>query len=220
MDGVRTDDVATDGDPGDPGAPGDPGWGPALRATARALVPGMFVLRWRPTPRGVDRLTGLRAMFLAFAVTLGLIGGVVWFLAGGDGTAGLSGEAGGLLVGAAGVAAVLTVRFLPRPLDCRSDAALAASYSARFFVRLAVSDAPALVGFAMTSPTLNPAMYPLGLAFTAVGFTLLAPTAAHLEADQRDLDAERCGRSLVGALRPDVGVGQRVPRPGGSAGVG
>jgi hypothetical protein len=194
MDGVRADTTAI----GD-----DPGWRPAVKAAAWALIPGMAVLRARrpPSSGGGDALTPLRSIFLTFALTLCLIGIVVGFLAAGGTRSNMSARAGPLLVAAVGTVTVLVVRFVPRPLDCRSDASLAASYRSRFFLRLAFAQAAALCGFVAFFLTADPAMYPLGLVFSAAGFASLAPTAAHLHADQQQLDMAGCGRSLVRALR-------------------
>jgi hypothetical protein len=181
----------------------DPGWRPALKVTAWMLIPGMaFVVRVRRTAiGGGDGLTTLRSLFLTFALSFGLIGIVVGFLAAGGTRSSLSAPAGALLVSAVGTVSVLLVRFVRRPLDCRSDASLADSYRSRLFLRLAFSQAAALCGFAAFFLTANPAMYPLGLVFSAAGFASLAPTAAHLNADQQELNGAGCGRSLTLALR-------------------
>jgi hypothetical protein len=84
-----------------------------------------------------------------------------------------------------------------RPLDCGSDAALAASYRTRFFLRIAL----ALLGFVGFLLTGNPAVYPIGAAFTVVGFARLAPTAGNLARDQQELGRTGCPRRLVAALR-------------------
>lgn len=181
----------------------DPGWRPASKAAAWTLIPGMAVFRVRrpPSRGGGDALTPLRSLFLTYALTLGLIGVVVGFLAAGGTRSNMSAQAGALLVAAVGTVSVLLVGFVPRPLDCRSNASLAASYRSRFFLRLAFAQAAALSGFVAFFLTANPAMYPLGLVFSAVGFASLAPTAAHLHVDQQQLDMAGCGRSLVPALR-------------------
>jgi hypothetical protein len=200
------------------GSDGDPGWRPALKASLWTLIPGLGLVRAR-SQRGAgdpDGLVQLRSILVSFASSLVLIGIVVAFLAGGDTRSSMSGEAGAALVVAAGTVALLLVRFVPRPLDCSSDVTLAASYVTRFFLRLGFSEAAGLVGFVGFFLTANPAMYPLGLAFTAVGFAWLAPTAAHLEADQEDLHAAGCSRSLVAAVRAGRHTGRLGRRSGRS----
>jgi hypothetical protein len=96
---------------------------------------------------------------------------------------------------------VLFVRLMRKPLDCRSDASLAGSYRTLFFLRVAFSQMCSLVGFVAFFLTENPAMYPLGVVFSAAGYATFAPTAARLERDQQDLHAAGCARSLVHALR-------------------
>ncbi|MCB1002621.1 MAG: hypothetical protein KDB35_00385 [Acidimicrobiales bacterium] len=186
----------------------DPGWGLSLRTLVMILVPGgMAAEQRRADARGADGLVLLRQLCVAFLVSLGLFGVVLAFI-----------YAGPLedpmafapwLVLAVGVGGLVGVPFVERPLDCASDASLAATYRTRFFLRVAAAQAPALfgfVGFFLTAWWL----YPLGLAFALVGFARLAPTVRHLAADQEVLLASGCNRDLVHALRHPAGSG-----PGG-----
>ncbi|MGH9113709.1 MAG: hypothetical protein ACRDZN_15635 [Acidimicrobiales bacterium] len=176
------------------------GWRAALRAAAWTLIPGMAIVRARHSrSSGEDGLTAVRAQFVTFAVSLGLIGIVVGLLADGGTRSSMSGQSGALLVTAVGAVTVLLARFVPRPLNCHSDASLAGSYRSRFF--LAFAQGAALCGFVAFFLTANPAMYPLALIFSAAGYVSLAPTAARLDADQQALGIGGCGRSLVLALR-------------------
>lgn len=183
---------------------GDPGWRPALKGMGRVLIPAAPMMRaQRQLVAGgrLDGLVALRSAFLTFVLSIGLIGIVVAFLADDGGRPSMSGEAGAALVTVAGISSVLGIRLLRRSLDCRSDASLAESYRSRFFLRVAFAEGVTLLGFVTFFLTANPAMYPLALVFWAVGFASLAPTAGHLEADQRALVASGCGRPLVAALR-------------------
>ncbi|HEX4980424.1 MAG TPA: hypothetical protein VFV63_01950, partial [Ilumatobacteraceae bacterium] len=94
-----------------------------------------------------------------------------------------------------------TIRWLRPGLDCTNQETLATSYTTRFFLRIAVSDATALTGFVGFILSGNPATYPIGLIFTAIGFTIIAPTAANLARDQMRLSLGGCGRNLVADLR-------------------
>lgn len=174
---------------GGPVVADDPGWRPALTQAALTMIPGWGVVRGRQRASGpgADGLTAIRSLLLVFAVSLPLIGVVVALQAGEDNPASLSGEAGALLVSLVGVATIVLSRVVPRPLDCRSEAALAASYRTRFFVRVAFAQAAALCGLATFFVTTNPAMYPLGVAFAAVGYLTFVPTAARLESEQQEL---------------------------------
>lgn len=194
MDGVGTDLT---------GSANDPGWRPALKAAAWTLIPGVGIVRVRRAQAGGggDGLTALRVLFVTYALSLGLVGIVVGFLADGGTRASMSGQSGALLVSTGGALTVLLARVVPRSLDCRSDASLAASYRSRLLVRLGLANGAALCGFVVFFLTANPAMYPLALAFSAVGYVSLAPTAAHLDAAQQELLLSGCGRSLVHAVR-------------------
>lgn len=182
----------------------DPGWGISWRTFLFALIPGGGIAHQRraaePGP-DVDGLILLRQVFVSFVIALVLIGVVVVFLD-------RSGEAPAdppttLAVALLAVGAVVS-RLGPRlerSLDCTSNGTLAATYRMRFFLRLAFSEVAALLGFVAFFLTYAAWAYPVGAAITAVGFMHAAPTAANLSAEQQQLTAQGCGRSLVSALR-------------------
>ena len=87
-----------------------------------------------------------------------------------------------------------------RPLDCSTPAALAGSYRTRFFVRLALGEASALIGFVALFVVDSPVPYFVGAVFTAIAFARLAPTRAHLAADQAALRRRGCNLDLVATL--------------------
>lgn len=178
----------------------DPGWGSLGQILTGVVVPGLAVRR-----RGGDGLVTLRAVFVSFAIALVLIGVVTTWL-----TVGSEGGGGSALLPMAGVAVVgisvhVAARVITRELDCQSDEALAESYRSRFFLRIALFDSAALVGFVTAVVSGSVAPYAVGLAFAAAGFLSLAPTRGHLEADQHQLALSGCSRSLVAALRADGG---------------
>ena len=183
----------------------DPGWGWAVRGVGWGLVPHMTFHRYRRiAARGdVHGLLALRAGFVAFVTLVGLVSATVVVMAVGGGL-----EPDDLPLGlvALGVAAVgvlnqVGMRSLGRELDCSSDHALASSYATRFFLRMAFSNASALVGFVAFIVTGEPVMYVVGLAFTVVGLRYSMPTAGNLARDQYELASGGCHRSLVDALR-------------------
>lgn len=181
----------------------DPGWRPAFRDVARVAIPPLAMVR-RLVPSQKDQadgLTALRSLFMAFALSLGLVGILVGLLADGSMQPTMSGQSGALLVAVLGAASLLLARLVTRPLDCVSDASLFTSYRSRFFLRLACANAPAYGGFVVFFLTANAAMYPLALAFSAVGYVSLAPTAARLRAEQHELSVNGCQRSLIRAIR-------------------
>jgi hypothetical protein len=180
---------APDEDPTDPfRLRDDPGWNPS----GRAGVP--------------DGLVGLRMTFLALCTGLLLVGIVVGLMAAdvADRDHSVSGLAAALAVAVVGAAGLLLVRFLPVGLDCADELALARSWRSRFFGRSTASTLPALAGFAAFVLSGVPALYPLGLAFTAVGLAVSGPFHATLVRDQERLALDGCAISLVPALRHPV----------------
>lgn len=192
--GVRHHRAVSDGperpeeDPRDPFRLGDdPGWNPSGRSG-------------RP-----DGLVGLRMTFLALCVGLLLVGVVVGLLA--DSLAdrdGPSGWVAAIAVAAAGGVGLALVRLAPVGLDCADELALARSWRSRFFARTTASCLPALAGLAAFALCGIPALYPLGLAFTAVGLAVSGPLHATLVRDQEQLALDGCAISLVPALRRPV----------------
>ncbi|HEY8093578.1 MAG TPA: hypothetical protein VID93_07330, partial [Acidimicrobiales bacterium] len=70
----------------------------------------------------------------------------------------------------------------------------------RFFLGVALAEIGALVGFVGFITTGKPALYPLGVTFTAIGFVRVAPTASHLDRDQRSLSERGIRLNLLAAL--------------------
>ena len=163
---------------------------------------------WRPGPRGgrPDGLVALRMVFLAVCGGLLVVGVVVGILATdadrADGS--LSTAAGVAGVVAAGVLSLLFVRFVPVRLDCSDELALARSWRTRFFGRVAGAEAAALVAFVVYLLTGTPALYPLGLVFSALGLAYGGPFRATLVRDQEELALRGCPIALVPALRRAV----------------
>lgn len=177
-----------DEDPSDPfGLRDDPGWNPSGRSG-------------HP-----DGLVGLRMLFVALAAGLLVVGVVVGLLA--DSLADrdtVSGPVGAVGVAVVGAVALLLVRYLPLELDCADELALARSWRSRFSGRLFLSTLPALAGLAAFTLSGVPALYPLGLAFAAVGLAVSGPFHATLVRDQERLALDGCAISLVPALRHPV----------------
>jgi len=176
-------------DPTDPFRLGDdPGWNPTGRAG-------------RP-----DGLVGLRMTFVALCTGLLVVGIVVGLLADTvaerDGGPSAWTAAGAVVV--VGALGLLLVRVAPIALDCADELALARSWRSRFFARATASTLPALAGFAAFALSGVPALYPLGLAFTAVGLAVGGPFHATLVRDQERLALDGCAISLVPALRHPV----------------
>ncbi|HXH57579.1 hypothetical protein [Iamia sp.] len=180
---------AQDDDPKDPFRLGDdPGWRPGHRDG-------------RP-----DGLVALRMTFLAVCSGLLVVGVVVGVLAAdadrADGS--VSPWVAAAAVAGVGVLGLLAVRFLPLRLDCSDELVLAGSWRSRFLGRVAAAEVAALAGFVAYVLTGTPALYPLGLVFSALGLAYAGPFRATLIRDQEQLALEECAIALVPALRHAV----------------
>jgi F0F1-type ATP synthase membrane subunit c/vacuolar-type H+-ATPase subunit K len=176
----------------------DPGWPLSGRMLVESAIPQLAVGR-AARDRTRPQLLVLRQLFISFVMAIGLISVVVVVLgdlAEGDPDVTLSCA---LVVGV-GLVSLLLGSVVKSRLDGSSDEALASSYRTRFFLRLAFAEAAALGAF-VVGISLGPWwVFFVGLPFTAAGFARLAPTAGHLEADQRRLAGEGCHRPLLGVL--------------------
>ncbi len=160
---------------------------------------------WRPGPREgrPDGLIALRMVFLAVCAGLLVVGLVVGILAADADRADGSVSTGlaALVVVAVGALSLLFVRFVPVALDCSDELALARSWRTRFFGRVVGAEAAALGGFVAYLLTGTPALYPLGLVWSALGLAYGGPFRATLIRDQQELAVEGCPFALVPALR-------------------
>lgn len=163
---------------------------------------------WRPRSRddAPDGLVGLRMVFLAICSGLLAVGLVVGILAADPDRADGAVEAGpaALAVVAVGILSLLLVRFVPVRLDCADELALARSWRTRFFGRAVGAEVAALAGFVAYLLTGVPALYPLGLVFSALGLAYGGPFRATLVRDQEQLALRACAIALVPALRRAV----------------
>lgn len=188
----------------DPGR--DPGWSKAFRQAALGMIPGVgMVLYLRRVREGVtDGLTLLRALFLTFVAGFVLVGVVVAVLVNLSTFAvsqrGVPVPPFAGVVVVFGVGALVAGARLSRPMSASTAPGLAGAYRTRFFLRVAFAEAPALAGFAGFVSTGRWWLYPLGAAFTSIGFVRVAPTAANLARDQEMLDADDSALSLIAAL--------------------
>lgn len=105
-----------------------------------------------------------------------------------------------VIVVGVGLASLIAPRLFGPRLDCSADASLVTSYRTRFFLRLAISEVAALAAFGVAIRLGPWWVYFVGVVFTIVGFSRLAPTQRNLEGDQNDLRANGCHRSLMQAL--------------------
>lgn len=153
------------------------------------------------------RLSALRLVFAAVVVgvvTLGIVVLILEMSGAGVGTS-AGGVAPGVLVAIViviGTGALVGGELVGRrPLDCSSDAALVNSYNLRFFLRIAVAEVPALVGFLGYVLSGGVELFLAGAAFSLVALYRAAPTVGRVAAETERLRTGGCGRNLVLALR-------------------
>ena len=171
----------------------DPGW-PLV-----GLIPfvGPVIARRRRRAGNADGLVVMRQVFLAFCLAIALFGYVLAFLDTGD----TERPSLAMAVLVVGVASVIGGRFVERPLDCGNEATLKTSYTNRLFIRVAFSEAAALLGFVAFFITGERWVYYLAALITYGGFARAAPTREHLRRDQEILRERGCYVQLVPALR-------------------
>lgn len=177
----------------------DPGW-PITGSLLLFFIPGVGPLLYRrrgPPLRG-EALGALRMAFIAFFNAIVMFGFVLLFVPGDDGPV-----VPWLPVLLGYAALVIAVsRSVDRPLDCSSDARLAASYRNRFFVRTAFGESIALLAFVFTFIGGPKWIYYVGGVITLAFFwSRVAPTRSALLRDQDALQAMGSGQSLIRILR-------------------
>ncbi len=176
----------------------DPGWRSSLSGLVLFLPGISLVLAQRRAGR-TDGLVLIRTVYLSFVSALIAIAVVIAAILGirpGGETSEGEGAASALVM-LVGVLCILGSRVIGnRPLDCRSEQALAESFRKSFFLSIALAELVALVAFAAAFVVDAGWLYLLGGAFSAVGFAWLAPTVAHLARRQDDLRRTGCTLSL------------------------
>lgn len=181
---------------GDPSR--DPGWG-GSKEIALLFVPLIRLRRTGPK----DPLIRLRHVFIAFCAAVLLTGVVLFSMNLGARRHRIASPVVG--AGAVTISAAICLgmgsRGTARPLDCGSASSLARSYRQRFFVRVAFSEAPMLLGSVLVFLTRNRWPYVLGASCMAVGLAWLTPTKLHLAGEQARLSIQGCEHDLVRALR-------------------
>ena len=176
----------------------DPGW----HVEWKSVLVAMFVpqLAMRRVSRSRDPLVALRNVFMAACGLMIAISGVVVIV--GDLQKGAHpATVPTLVVFGAGCVSLVLPRLLARRLYCSSAATLAASYRARFSLRLAFANWAAAIGLVVDLYFGPFWVFFVGLGFTAIGFSILAPTRRHLREEAEALTMSGCGQSLIASLR-------------------
>jgi len=144
----------------------------------------------------------LRGLLLTFSIMILLVGVVVVVLdTSAEPFGSSSAPSAALVLIGAGVAALVAPPYLVRPLSCESETELAKGYVQAFFLRIAFAESTALLAFVAFILTGAGWLYLIGMAFTAIGFMRLAPTATRLAKQQEALTRTGCALLLVAALR-------------------
>jgi hypothetical protein len=160
----------------------------------------------------VSPLQTMRVVFAAFVASVAVLGVVVVVLA-------AAGDVPGTVPVGIALVVVAAVGFVAPPLariatpdpDCTTVASLRRTYSSRFFLRLALADAPAVAGLGGFLLSAQPFVYAVGLGFTVLELGRLAPTRGRLEDEGTELAHRGCMHPLLQALTaPPPG---EPPRP-------
>jgi len=170
----------------------DPGWGPAARNAWKGMVPASATRR-------LDGLSSLRLFYVATLLALLLIGLVLWFMGPGEERL----DRGTALVILATVAAVGTSivgMIRSRPLRGSGPGAVAGAYRARTFVRIAVAEWIALLGFVLFFFTGTSMTYLVAVTLAVPAYAMAAPTAGDIARHQEGLNEHGIGIDLLGAL--------------------
>jgi hypothetical protein len=144
-------------------------------------------------------VTFLRLILLSYTFGAVAFGVVLLLLDLDEVGAGISTALAILVVAAAGLVGVVGGAAI-RGLDGSSEAALAQSYRARFFLRLVLAEAPALLGFLRSFVAGTPLVYAMAVPFLIIGFVRAAPTRASIQRDQDALAAAGAPASLFEVL--------------------
>lgn len=176
----------------------DPGWRPAIMA----LVPivGARVAASRSRRHPARSLVMVRQVFLLYALAIALFGFVLLQLGLSSADASMSGGTVMVGTGAVALVALMLGPIVERPLDGSSVGRLAESWRNRFFVRVAIGEAPALAGFVAAFRAGSVFPYVLGGTATAVMFVRAAPSGRNIAKDQEGLTERGCSLSLLAVL--------------------
>lgn len=189
---------AETGSPQSLGSVDDPGWRPALISLVPIVGVRFAARRRRKHP--ASGLILVRQLFLSFAVAIAMFGFVLTQLGLTPGDASMSSGTVVVLVGVVALVALVIGLIVEQPLDGSSAGRLAETWRTRFFIRIALGEAPALAGFvgAILAGSVSP--YVLGAFATAVIFGRAAPSARNIAKDQERLNDRGAALSLSNIL--------------------
>lgn len=143
-------------------------------------------------------LQQLRIVLASFVAALAVLGVVAIVVAPGSGDVPAAAVGGAVVL--YGLASQILPRLVERPLDCSSPDSLRLTYQTRFFLRVAIAEAAALIGFAGVFVSGAWWPYLVGVLFALAGFIRAAPTELSLSRDQEDLASGGCALQLRDVL--------------------
>ena len=185
----------------------DPGWPNVAKNAVLSLVPQIAIRRAQRSS-GIE---ALRAAFDGFVFGVVVFGVVLAFLSlkHTDSSWTINKTLGVVFVVGIGGVSVAVAQHR-KPLDTTSVTALAESYRKNFFLKVAFIETVALVAFVLSFLAGSHLVYPLGLAFTLVGFWIVAP--GRRDVQRRTDQLQGTGLDLLVALR-DLPPAPRGGRP-------
>lgn len=189
----------------------DPGWGLSGKDMLGLVFPPLLLMRHRVGAGQQIRegrqppITALRSVFIVFLQALVLFLVVLAFVLPLQDTAAAVDPVVYALLAVALVGPLGGLWTRRRRLECSDLDDLAQQYSAAFFVGVALSESAALFGFVASFLAGGYWPYLVGLALSAVGFTLIAPTRADVARRDERLTMGGCATSLREALYTTAG---------------
>lgn len=196
----------TEGSPSGAGPVEDPGWGFSSKDAVGLVFPPLLLLRHgggggkRLRSGGRPPILVLRLIFVVIVQALvALFVVLVFVLPFNDPVEDLSPVVyAALAVGLSGPAGAWWAR--QRTLECGDLDHLARQYATAFFVGVALTESAALFGFVASFLAGGWWPYLVGVALSAIGFALIAPTEAHVARSDRRVMTSGCATSLREAL--------------------
>lgn len=177
----------------------DPGWSGVWPSALWGLIPMIGLHHVRRT-RGIEPL---RATFVAYMAGVVLFAIPLAFVA----LHHASGATTTACVGAVLVAGVVCIAaitmFQRRPLDASSPATLADTFRSNFFLKLALAEFIALVGFTLTFVSGRFVVYPVAVALSLVAFAVAAPTRADITRRQHEIGVSGSPLDLLQVLQTE-----------------
>lgn len=172
----------------------DPGWGAALRA---ALVP---LKGARMAQAGAPALLVMRALWFTFFIAVLLLGVVVAIVGAQLPGGGVDGRvAAGVVVAISVLAQVVAGAFIP-PISGRTVDEVRGTAQRAFFLRVALAEPGALLGFMGFALSGNAAVYLAGAVVSIAGLFDAAPGTRWLERGQDQLRESGSSVDLLDAL--------------------